>query len=323
MAIYPLTWPAGAAPSADQVHREALGLCIALETAAAIVDLCHCSVILRNDSAPALSALRKGSTDSPFLQTCAMRMNRFAAERDVDLLFLHVPGETLVAEGIDAASRSLVEAERGPACGPELRALVAEAALQHGWSISVDLFACGENSLCPRFYSRYPDTAAAATDALSAPCWNSSRCPACGQMHREVSFAFPPRDLISAFLAKAVADRIRAVVLVPLAVTEPYWPTLLGASVSGGQGFDIVRRPDPLLLHAGGQRFSALALFAVDFGARLPAAPLLTPPCALACEHRPRPPPVSILGAGVGHDARTAAARLAAELADRAVRPRT
>ena len=119
-----------------------------------------------------------------------------------------------------------------------------------------------------------------------------------------------------------MADRIRAVVLVPLAVTEPYWPTLIGASVSGGQGFDIVRRPDPLLRNSGGQRFSALALFAVDFGARLPAASLFTPPCALACEHRPKPPPVSILGEGFRHDARTAAARLAAELADRAVQPR-
>ena len=76
MTIVPLTWPAGAAPPPDQVHREALGLCIALETAASLVDISHCSVILRNDSAPALSALRKGSTDSPFLQTCAMRMNR-------------------------------------------------------------------------------------------------------------------------------------------------------------------------------------------------------------------------------------------------------
>jgi hypothetical protein len=112
-----------------------------------------------------------------------MRLNRFAAARDIDLLFLHVPGETLVAWGLGAASRSLAEAQRGPACGPELQALVHEAARRQGWTLSVDLFACSENSLCPRFYSRYPDTAAAATNALSVSCWNSSSCPACGCSH--------------------------------------------------------------------------------------------------------------------------------------------
>ena len=321
MRIYLLTWPAGAA-LCDQVHREALGLCIALETAASLVDLSHSSVILRNDSAPALSALRKGSTDSPFLQTCAMRLNRFAAARDINLLFLHVPCETLVAEGLDAASRSLAAAERGPACGPELQALVHAAARRQGWTLSVDLFACGENSLCPRFYSRYPDTVAAAMNALSVPCWNSSSCLACGHRHREASFAFPSRNLISAFMAKAAADKIRAIVLVPLAVTEPFWPILLGASVIGGQGFNALRRPGSLLLHAGGQHFPALALFAVDFREFLPAASPLAPPCESACEYRPRPPPVSVLGTGLALQARTAAGRLAAELADRTARPR-
>jgi hypothetical protein len=131
MQICPLTWPAGGAP-ADQIDREALGICIALETAASLVDLSHSSVILRNDSASALSALRKGSTGSPFLQICAMRLHRLAAALDTDLLFLHVPGETLVAEGLDEASRSLAEAERGPACGPELQALVRAAARRQG-----------------------------------------------------------------------------------------------------------------------------------------------------------------------------------------------
>ncbi len=106
MEFFPLTWPAGGAPE-NQVDREALGICIAFETAATLVDLSHSSVILRNDSEAALSALRKGSTGSPFLQACAMRLHRVAAAIDTDLLFLHVPGDTLIAEGIDEASRSL------------------------------------------------------------------------------------------------------------------------------------------------------------------------------------------------------------------------
>ncbi len=251
-----------------------------------------------------------------------MLLHRLAVALEIDLMFLHVPGETLVAKGLDAASRVLAEAERGPARGPELRALVFAAARRQNWTLSVDLFAFGENSLCPRFYSRYPDAAAAATNALSVPCWNASSCPACGLRDREASFAFPPRNLIPAFIAKAAADKIRAVVLVPLAVTEPFWPTLLQASVVEGQGFDILRRPGPLLLHTGGQHFSALALFVVDFGAALPADTSLTPPCALAAEYRPRPPPVSVLGVSRVPSAQTAAGRLAAELVDRAAQPR-
>ncbi len=76
MQIYPLTWPAGGAPE-DQIDREALGICIAMATAASLVDLSPGSVTLRNDSASALSALRKGCTGSPFLQKCVMRLHRF------------------------------------------------------------------------------------------------------------------------------------------------------------------------------------------------------------------------------------------------------
>jgi hypothetical protein len=35
--------------------------------------------------------------------------------------------------------------------------------------------------------------------------------------------------MIAAFIAKAAADKIRAIVLVPLSVTEPFWPALLQA----------------------------------------------------------------------------------------------
>ncbi len=120
-----------------------------------------------------------------------MRMSHLAAANDIDLFFLHVPGETLVAEDLDAASRHLAELERGPACTPELRTLVHAAARRQGCTLSVDLYTCSENSVCPRSFSRYPDAAAAAaTDALSAPKWNSS-CPACGFAHWEASFAFP------------------------------------------------------------------------------------------------------------------------------------
>ena len=316
MRIFPQTWPVGA-PCDVQTHREALGLCLALEMAALLVDLTDATVVIRNDCSAALSALRKGSTDSPFLQACAMRMTRLAAASNIDLLFLHVPGATLVQEGLDSASRTLAQLERGPACSPPLRSLIHGAARRHGWSLSIDLFACSENSLCDRFYSRFPDAAAEAVDALGVPCWDSSRCPSCGLDHREVSFAFPPRSLIPAFMAKAAADGIRAIVLVPAAVTEPYWPALMAASVTPGRGFDLVRRPDRLLLHSGKESFPALALFAVDFGtSRAPAAPL-APPCGGAGAARQRQPPARVLLDPGCPASLPAPGRLAAELAAR------
>jgi hypothetical protein len=44
-------------------------------------------------------------TTSPQMQRCALRLDRAAARVDVDLLPYHVPGLTLVVEGIDGASR--------------------------------------------------------------------------------------------------------------------------------------------------------------------------------------------------------------------------
>ena len=56
-----------------QVHREALAGVLALEAAALELDLSSAIVILRNDAVAALSAFRKGSFWSTFLQQCAMR----------------------------------------------------------------------------------------------------------------------------------------------------------------------------------------------------------------------------------------------------------
>ncbi len=56
-----------------QVRRETLAGTLALEAAALEVDLSDAVVVLRNDAVGALTALRKGSFASTFLQQCAMR----------------------------------------------------------------------------------------------------------------------------------------------------------------------------------------------------------------------------------------------------------
>ncbi len=55
-----------------QNRRETQAGVLALEAAATELDLTEAVVIMRNDALGALSALRKGSFSSTFLQHCAM-----------------------------------------------------------------------------------------------------------------------------------------------------------------------------------------------------------------------------------------------------------
>jgi hypothetical protein len=59
-----------------QIRRETQAGVLALEAAAAELDLSKAIVIMRNDALGALSALRKGSFSSTFTQLCAMRSCR-------------------------------------------------------------------------------------------------------------------------------------------------------------------------------------------------------------------------------------------------------
>ncbi len=89
---------------------------LAFEALAQAVDISGRSCILRNDASAAIASFRKGSTISPQMQRCALRLDRAAARVDVDLLPYHVPGLTLIAEGIDGAS--LLNSERMPMWKP-------------------------------------------------------------------------------------------------------------------------------------------------------------------------------------------------------------
>jgi hypothetical protein len=257
----------GSLPDSDdmmhQVRREALAGVLSLEAAAREIDLLDATVIFRNDAVGALSALRKGSFSSTFLQVCAMRACHLQRRVRCNPLYLHAPGRVLVAEGIDAHSRDGALEVIGPACGPRIRALVLALAKTCGWTITIDAFASESNCLVPRFFARYAEHAAEAEDAFTVPDWDRSACPTCGLVHRETLFAFPPPPLLNAFVAKARADGVRAIVLTPLAVTAPFWSKLLRASIV----------PDPKGYHRVRSSFALkdsdlpgqLALFAVDF----------------------------------------------------------
>ena len=203
-------------------------------------------------------------------------------------LYLHAPGRVLVAEGIDDHSRDGALEVAGPTSGPRIRQLVLALAKTCGWTITIDAFASESNCLVPRFFARYAEHAAEAEDAFTVPDWDRSVCPACGLTHRETLFAFPPPPLLNAFVAKARADGIRAIVLTPLAVTAPFWNKLLRASVV----------PDPKGYHRVRSSFALkdsdlpgqLALFAVDFANNTcrRRSDSLTAPCGLEGTFRGR-----------------------------------
>ena len=150
--------------------------------------------------------------------------------------------------------------------------------------------ASASNTRVPRFFARFAEPEAEAEDAFTVPDWGISRCPHCNRHHREVLYAFPPQSLINCFVAKAQVDGVRALLVVPLAVTAPYWNKLLQASVlSNAAGYVRLK---PRQGAAGGSDASiSLAVFAVDFGSRqsrLRPSDLASP-CARAAEFRGRP----------------------------------
>lgn len=273
------TWPVGASVG-EQAHRELLAAPLALEAALQLPGprLAGRLGFFRNDAEAAISALRKGSTSSPPMQAGSLKFSRLCAGSDVDPLCMHVPGLALIAEGIDGASRSGEHFGRdanlqnvaGPCVSDRLWGRIAEVVGLCGLRITVDLFASESNRRAERYCSRYGEPGSEAVDALMVPDWGQSLCPCCGRVHREVVYAFPPSGLIKPVVRKAVADAALCVLVVPVAVTAPYWHKLLRASVlpagSGPDGFMRIRNPRTALCLAGTFDPKELAIFVCDFG---------------------------------------------------------
>lgn len=282
------------ASSDIQVHREAQGGYLALDAASKELDLSEAIVVFRNDAVGALSALRKGSFSSRVLQECATRFNQLSAHlRLAETLFLHAPGKDLVAEGIDDASRRLAQGVSSPASSRLLKNTARSIAERHGWTITVDAFASLCNRVVDRFFSEHAEPDAEAVDALSVTDWNSSVCPACGMEHRETLFVFAPPSLLRRFMAKAEADEVRAIVIVPFSVTAFYWRLLTEVALpvnDAGEFFLVLRNLQQWLVNPELYKGAKLALFAVDFsrqGSRLPNA--LSPGCGQEARFRGRP----------------------------------
>ena len=292
------TWPPGT-PTSAQPHREAFGGVFALQAVAAAEDISGATIIFRNDAEAALAAHRKGSFQSAEMQEAALLMNQLCADQDVDPLWLHSPGLQLIKEGVDGESRVAPAEALGPAVSDQLWARVLTLAQAVGWPITVDAFAVAANTRAPRFYSRFAEPQAEATDAFSVPDWRSSPCPLCGLHHQETLFAFPPVPMMKHFVRKAVADGTRAIVVTTLAPTAPYWTKLIGAAVGNQpEGFIRIRNPAAFLVAAGSFHPHELVILACDFSTlpRPPNAPLASAAPAGTCPGAIAPRPRGAIG---------------------------
>jgi hypothetical protein len=93
--------------------------------------------------------------------------------------------------------------------------------LEQIWgSVDVDLFADRLNTQKKRYVSWKPDPGAIATDAFSIS-WNQL-----------TAYLFPPFSMIARCLAKVKKDQATAIVVTPVWHAQPWYPTILGMTVS-------------------------------------------------------------------------------------------
>ena len=82
--------------------------------------------------------------------------------------------------------------------------------------VDVDLFASAANSQLPNFYTFRHDYRAVATDAMSHS-WT----------HHQLPYGYPPPILVPRVLQKVLRESIEIILVAPIWMAQPWWPTLM------------------------------------------------------------------------------------------------
>ena len=262
-----------------QVRREALGGWMNLDLYQQRHSIDGKHIIIRNDCQSGLYGLQKGSR-SPVIQFAAVEIAKACIVGGGFPYFLHVSGKRLIEEGLDDGSRAHADALRGPACGRRLKSKILAFANKLGLTLTIDFFASACNALTPRFMSWTDEPTSERTDAFSAKSWDVSRCPHCGEHHRELGFFFPPSNLEDAVVRRARSDGARGIFLVPNSAKQGYWQCLTRDARARQLGIAVARNFENVFQ----KRMTEHSLFYVDFGEN---ADVLAPPCAQALLRRP------------------------------------
>ena len=153
------------------------------------------------DNSTAVSYLRKeGGTRSPFLNSLAQRILRWAESLSIRLTPQFIPGSLNVLA--DSLSRPHQLPHTEWSLNPEVTRSTSRL-----WPVQIDLFATSENRQCSIFLSPFRDLMAAGTDAFLQP-WDGLQ-----------AYTFPPWSIIPRVLAK-----LRESQGTELTLVAPYWP---------------------------------------------------------------------------------------------------
>jgi hypothetical protein len=259
-----------------QAHREAWAGAMSAEVLMETPPPPGTILIFMNDCAPALAALKKGSS-KPVMQRSSERVHELCIEHIQFPMFLHVSGEALVADGTDEGSRAKAQSLQGPACQDHLWTRILTFAKEGGtaWTPTIDMFAAACNARLERFCSWTPEQGCEQVDAFAARSWDTSQCPGCGQWHRECGFYYPPNGLADTVVRRARSDKAKGLFLVPTNFKAGYFIALRAASVA-----HLEIEVDQNLYRFTRKPVGRMTLFAAEFGER--EADRWSTPCAQA-----------------------------------------
>ena len=168
-----------------------------------------------------------GGTRSHRLTSLALEMWNFAADRNLTLSAVYVPGEeNQIADKKSRVFQESLEWMLHPA--------VFQALQKEVGCFSIDLFATRVNHQVPGFVSWTPEPGAVATDAFNVK-WDF-----------QLAYLFPPFCMIKRCLRKIQQDQAHCVLITPVWKSSPWYPVILSLLV--GQPLLLPRRLDLLRL---------------------------------------------------------------------------
>ena len=197
-------WPAGTNPHSISPLELEAGI-RTLEIFSDIVRGTH--VLWRCDNASVVFGLQKWKSTSTEMNSGFRRLFELVSALDIRLTSEHVPG----AENhrADFLSRWI---------DPEdwkIHPRIFEAATALLGPCEVDAFATSENTLLPKWWSRFPSLGCAAVDALKQ------------DFSKTRAWCNPPFSLLLVLLRRLMAQTATAVVCVPAWPSQAWWPLLL------------------------------------------------------------------------------------------------
>ena len=168
----------------------------------------HKHILLFVDNTTAMRCIIKGgSTKSRPCNEVTEQIYQLCTKRGVTLSVNYCPS----AENTDADEASRAFTSSGEW---SLAEVTLDLIRRHFDMPNIDYFASRLNHVCHKYVSRYHDSEAHATDALSLHC------------HDTNGFFSPPFSLVSRVLQKVIMERPRGILVLPHWPTQPWFPLL-------------------------------------------------------------------------------------------------